>query len=160
MSEQKKAKIKIENAINELLTGEINKNALNFVGYLRTSKTKISQVHANRWDVSMGKKICKITVNNDDFAVIFDEIFNSDYDYLFDTKELKDNALKNIKTKYCCKCQKTCVDKNAWIDLTILGTVHKEACKHLWIYMELPDETAVECAKKIIGKRLEDISKK
>ncbi|MCL2433660.1 MAG: hypothetical protein FWD16_03980 [Clostridia bacterium] len=157
MSDQKKAKQKIEEAILELLEGDNQKNALDLIAHLRTIKISLSQAYPDTWRANYkGKAACTIIVQNKGVHISLRGDYTNGYEKIFVNDKMKRCALNNIWIKPCRGCNKKCSDG---ISASILGVEHEKVCKHILntTYFFIPDADAVECAILIVKKRCDDI---
>lgn len=70
-------KIPVDDVVCHYLDGEMLKNALVFIDYVRASKMKIKQSSANVWSVKCrGKHVLNIMVNQDSWGVrlVYDHV--------------------------------------------------------------------------------------
>jgi len=75
--EQENRKPAIDNVICQYLDGNMLKNALNFIDYVRAAKMKIKWSAVNVWSVNYkGKHVLDIIVKNDSWSVrlVFDHV--------------------------------------------------------------------------------------
>lgn len=148
----KKVKPKIEDVILDLVNEEHQKTALDFVGYIRSSKMTPAWASTNSWKVSYkGECLCYIRTagtahyhNLDEgswhvhFAAYSDQVYEI---------PISNEAVKMIwdNVKHCTKCS-NCKPPN---HLTINGKEFNKVC-HQWLTIKNPDFEALECLKKLI----------
>ena len=152
MSDQKKAKPKIEDVIVESVKEEHRKNALDFVEYIRMGKMTPAWASQNAWKVNYkGQVLCYIRTagtahyhNLDDGSWHINFAVYSDYVYDVDVSE---DAIKLIwdKVKHCTNCY-NCAPANR---LTINEKVFDKVC-HQWHIIKNPDAETLECVKKLV----------
>lgn len=148
----KPAKPKVEEVILRSVKEEHQKLALDFVGYIRSSKLTPAWASANSWKVSYkGQCLCYIRTagtahyhNLDDgswhihFAVYSDQAYEI---------PISDEAVQMIwsKVRHCARCS-NCTPANR---LVINGKEFDNVC-HQWLTIKNPDAEALECAKKLV----------
>lgn len=169
----KSVKKRIEDVINETLTGDEQKNALDFVAYLRANDIEISPNEPDNgfWNTSYnGKGICPINVpaifeGHAGFDVFInklpdawenmpdDEKHGGCSDFPVD-KRTKEIIWANIRP-HDPTCYGKCRPGSSKI---IFGKKFDNLCSSfLGIYS--PDAETVDCMKKIIGGIKSDIQK-
>ena len=91
---EKKARLKIEDGIAELLSGDAQENALDFVAYLRANKISITQTYPDTWKASFkGKTVCDIVIKDGNWHLVpRGEFFSSDYESIFTDENIKKSA--------------------------------------------------------------------
>ena len=157
MSEQKR-KQKIVDAIAELLDGDLQKNALDFIAHLRANKISLSQAYPDTWRASYnGKAACVIIVQNKGLNISLRGDYSKGYEKILINEKIKQGVLDNLWVKPCRKCNKMCSDG---ISASIFGKEFNKICKHMLntTYFFISDADALECAKLIIKKRCDDIN--
>ena len=157
MSDQKKVRQKIEDAIAELLIGENQKNALDFIVYLRTNKISLSQAYPDTWRASYKSKVaCVIILQNNGLNISLRGDYSNGYEKIFINESMKQTLLANLWVKPCRECNKMCSDG---INASIFGKEYTKICKHMLntTYFFISNADSVECAKLIIKKRCDDI---
>ena len=149
---ERKPKPKVEDVIIEFVNEEHKKAALDFVGYIRSSKLTPAWASTNSWKVSYkGQCLCYIRTagtahyHNLDggswhirFAVYSDHVYDV---------SIPNRAVKKIwdKVKHCTNCS-NCIPAN---HLTINGKDFDNVC-HQWLVIKNPDAEMLECAIKLI----------
>ena len=165
MPTPKSPKPKLEDALNELVNGDVLKNALDFVAYLRANKMSPAWTTPNSWKVSCkGKGVCYIKIGpmpghhrleNGSWLINFHGSFARDYEPFFASEKLKKNAWANIK--HCWKCNEDCVAEKKWVRAPVLGKEFDNVCKNIRVVMTNPNAETVECAKALVEKSRDDI---
>ena len=179
MPTPKSPKPKLEDALNELVNGDVLKNALDFVAYLRANKMSPAWTTPNSWKVSckgqgicyikLGeqaldnytqggnlKKVCEAKHGNAFWLINFHGSFARDYEPLLSSAKLKKIAWANIK--HCVKCNENCIAEKKWVAASVLGKDFDNVCKNIRIVMINPNAEAVECAKALVDKSRDDIA--
>jgi hypothetical protein len=166
LKKQRAIKAKIEDVIPEYLDGDNKKNALEFVAYMRANKMQPAWLSANFWKaMCKGKSICYIRLPKGDMRswLLPEETTNAwtvtpalnhldAYEDSIIKEGLQSIIWENIY--YCrnvllgiCNSHKCAPGKSG----TILGKEFKNVCHHnqgLWFLN--PDETTIDCIKKLL----------
>jgi len=176
MSEQKKltvfqrqkiTKPIIEEIIPEIITnGDIRKNILDFVAYLRTNNMSFRWSGVNTWKAYIKSKcICRVALGkivwsgkNSDFWWVVLSLTN-----LNEYKEsITDSRVQKIirdNIKYCNKCSGC----TPGIEMTIAGIELKNICRDLSVVICDPDEEVLNGIKTLLEleqqARMENIGK-
>jgi len=156
-------KPKIEDVIVQVLANDAQKNALNFVAFLRANKMSPSWASANAWAVSYkSQRVCYIRlhgtahyhnlergswhINHVNYGRTSLVDHGDEPNQHISDEKLKDMVWDNVK--HCTRCY-NCKTGNS---VTILGKQFDETC-HSWLMMKNPDADAINCAKKIVAMR-------
>ena len=156
MSESKKIKPKIEDVINEILSGDAQENALNFVAYLRKKKMNPQWSAANAWKVSSKTfGVCFIRLHG---SAEYHRLelgswnitpFIGEYDGNSLSNEMKEVIWANKKN--CQTCSLCALPVSS-----IFGKKFATSCE-CSICFKNPNAEAVECAKKLVELRRDAI---
>ena len=161
---------RIENAICEVLTGDVQKNALNFVAYLRVNEMVIEREIGGYWD----DKFYYAISYNDEFVCFIligatEEDSSEPWVVWSDSSRSKwyenaslDEQQKEIAWKYVDICGGgddcgSCGNPGG-IDKTIFGKEFNNVCLTVFRF-DNPNAVAVECLKNLVEIRKNDISK-
>ena len=146
----------IEDVINEVLTGEAQANALNFVAYLRENKMTPSWFAANAWKVTFRSfTVCFIRLHGTahyhnlgagEWHIV---PFIGEYDGDALAEEYKEIAWANKRT--CTACGQCALKLD-----TVFGKKYDYACEGAILFIN-PNAEAVECAKKLVELRREAV---
>ena len=157
MPAQKFAKQKIEDAVAGVLTGDLQKNALDFIAFLRENKISLSQAYADTWRAAYkGKAAGVVILQNKGLNISLRGDYSSRYENILINDKMKNSLEKNLWVKPCQYCNKACYDG---ITASLFGKEFTKICKHMLntTYFLITDADAVECARLIIQKRCDDI---
>jgi len=153
---EKKEKPKIEDIIKNNLNGDEQKNALSFVEYLRDKKLNPQWSAANAWKVTYKSfTVCFIRLHgcadyhNLDKGTWHILPFIGDYEKNVLSDNDKDIVWENKKK---CKVCGQCALKLS----KIFGREFVNACEGSILFIN-PDCKAIECAKKLVILRVDDI---
>ena len=174
MLEQKKARQKIEDFINDLLDGETKENALDFVAWLRANKFGISTTsNGNSWKTTYkGKTVCRILdmkkgrwhVENYPDNVERQLELAKGLEELIIKENMQDVIWTYVTARKCCRCiPKKCakqfgIDEETFTGCTkvYFGREFNNLCKYT-SYFNNPDKRAVDCLKKICELQKQNI---
>jgi len=158
---------KIEEAITGVLKGEAQKNALEFVDYLKSNGFVFHDSDNYFWHPTYkNKELCVINVEiNDDGTSSFDTMWSllpSAWENWSDGENMEcpvDERTKEIIWANVRPCEITdCGDCSPGICKIILGKEFKNLCGcFLGIYA--PDAETVDCMKKLVDGIKNDIDK-
>ena len=165
---EKTAKPKIEDVIDHALTGSAQKNALDFVAFLRANKMSPRWASANSWAVSYrNQRICFIRVsgtaqyhhlekgswhiNHVNYGNTNLISYPDEWEQYIPDDQLKDMVWSHVR--YCKKCYNCKGTKT----IIILGKQFDDVC-HNWMFMKNPDVDTLNCAKKIVIMRRQAIA--
>lgn len=163
--EQKASKPKIEDVIPDWLDGDMKKNALDFVVWLRTNKMSPTWASTNSWKSSYkGKSICYVKLLcvdrniNNKYLWMIETYFNnrSKYYELLESEGLLQHLSDNIWYCHGChiKSESLCQRRN----VTVLGKEIKGVCGNGYLSTFCDsDEATVNGLKKIIDFRRQEI---
>jgi len=153
---KKATKPKVEDVLGEVLDGDAQTNALDFVAFLRANKLSPNLAAANSWAVAYkGQRVCFIrtygsanyhNLKGGSWHICF---ANSKFANFDDEQYNLDEKLKNLIWDNISHCQNHDYACNPGDPMTIFGKKFDSVC-HQWLFMINPDANAVECAKKII----------
>ena len=160
---------KIEDAIMDVLKGDAQKNALDFVAYLRENEIPLEESD-NLWSVQYKDEyMCFILIDGSDNApgpwtiwseqvpgtwvTWSDDDCGGEYvDFPLDD-HIKEIALANINI--CGSCGGSCSPGRR---KRVLGKEFDNVCNSAIAFTN-PDAAALECAKRMIDARKDDINK-
>lgn len=159
----------IEAVINEILTGDTQRNALDFVAHLRANEIPLEESE-NYWEVKYKDKVvCYMMITGSDEApgpwtiwsdqepgawVAWSDGDNSSEGETFSVDgQIKDIAWGNVN--FCASCGSDCSPGKRKI---ILGKAFDGVCSSALAFTN-PDASMVICAKKMIDARKSDILK-
>ncbi|MCL2363148.1 MAG: hypothetical protein FWC71_00620 [Defluviitaleaceae bacterium] len=158
---QKATKPKIETIITEWPDGDMKKNALDFVAWLRANKMSPTWVSANSWKSSYkGTGICRIKLLYSER----EDDKNKKYTWFIatgmsdrakhDSFLEREGLLVHIRDHpWFCNCTLNGMPQNCGSrqDITILGKTIKAVCGHYypWYFCD-PDAATIEGIKKLI----------
>ena len=150
MSEPKKAKPKVEDAVSMLLDGDTQKNALDFIAFMKENKLSLGHTSGNHWKaVCKGKSVCYMLVNESEWILRFSQFTREqwfvDYDNCITDAGLKEFILDNVNPRNCpgrdCGISR---------DKTILGKIFDEVCTCWPLYLRNLDGEDLENIKKLV----------
>ena len=155
---------KIENFIGDVLIGETQKNALEFVAYLRANEMLFVRGNGY-WEDKLywmikykDEYVCFILINGsekkDEPWIIWSDDSGSSWfaDFSLD-EHMKEVAWKNID--FCANCGGDC---SPGAHKTIFGKEFNNVCRTAMRFIN-PDVEALECVKKLVEIRKSDILK-
>jgi len=164
---QKTERPKIEDVLTGTLEGDTLLNARSFVLFLVENKMKPVWASANSWKASCkGKGICYIrlhgtahyhNLSENSWHICFINygytglVGDSD-EHISSDEQLKEIVWDNIR--FCTKCS-NCKRGNV---VDVFGKQFDEVC-HRWLVMETPNSEVLNCAKKIVLARKQEITK-
>lgn len=158
---QKTIRPKIEDALAGVLEGERLAHALDFVAYLRANKMSPAWASANSWAVNYkGQRVCYIRaygvqhwhrLDAGCWHISPNGEYNDDIETLGDA--LKESIWAGVR--YCDNCCNCGPGRHA----VILGKDFDNVC-HMNFVFTNPDDTALECAKKLVDVRKSAIASK
>jgi len=156
MSELKKVKPEIEDVINDVLSGDARKYALDFVAYLREHKLNPKWAATNSWKVSSKTfNVCFIRLHG---AAEYNHLEPGAWVILPFIGEYEGDALsdemKEIVWAHKKNCQ-PCGQCALPVD-SIFGKQFAASCEGS-IAFKNPEPKTVECAKKLIALRRDAI---
>jgi len=157
--EQKLSKPKVEDVITALLKNETQKDALEFVDYVKSFKMTPQWASANSWAVNYkSKRVCYIKVSEtstgDGRWIVRPSVEYSDsLAFYCQTEGLTDRMLKNVH--YCCACGKCAPGKPVEFFGVALQNV---CCSPIDFEFHNPDAAALDCARKMIMYRRNEIA--
>lgn len=172
MSEQQKTKPKIEDVISDLLEGEMEKNALDFIAYLRENKMSIPRASGNAetkridgaWKATYkGKGICRIWLSKDHWIACPYIDYTTDFETYIKNENLQDIIWDNLfKCRRCnprlCSSQANKIEETfTGFNKTYFGKEFDNICKFWDAYFENSDERTIHCLKRIIDFKKENI---
>ena len=166
------SKKSIENVIIETLTGDVQKNALDFVNYLRTNDATIHDSDNYFWSTTYkDKDLCIITIGIEDKETTsFEIFFNVLPNCITSPDAIYDNSDKYVsfpvdKQKIVWESVRPCdcidYDCKSKTDnrMIIFGKEFNNLC-YCFLGMSDPDAETVDCMKRIIDARIFEILNK
>jgi len=155
--EQAKAKPKIEDSINEVLTGEARANALDFVAFLRANKMNPAWSATNAWAANYkGKRVCWVRIHGgadyhglepNEWHICFHGEFIGEYADVISADGFK--KLADAHIKYCTTCAGYCPRGKA-----PNPTKFEKICA---IWIKNADAEALDWAKKLAEAKMRAI---
>jgi len=161
---------KIEDVIGEVLTGHLQKNALDFVAYLRANKIAFEESE-NYWEVKYKDEcVCFIWINDSDekpgpwtvwsaqvpgaWATWADDEYSDEcVDFSMDER-IREIAWVNVNVcENCGGCSSVGGRRK-----TVLGKEFDHLCNSIMAFTN-PNSEALDCAKKMIDIRINEILK-
>ena len=143
---------RIEDVINDVLTGEIKQNALDFAAYLKANEMTVNGIEVSY----KGKSVCYMHLDGKEekpgpWTIWTDgDYSNENADIPLDGR-MKEIAWKNVNI--CASCGGKC---SPGTSKTIFGKEFDNVCSaDMAFYM--PDAEALECLKKLLEMRKKDI---
>ena len=159
---QKQTRPKIEDVAADYLSGEALQRLLDFAAYLRENKIPHSWDSGNTWKFTYkGKKLCVIRISDaslphcnytSSWHIGIDGDFSKDYEEIFSDDKSKETAWDNIKY-----CRGTGCPPPPGTRMAFLGKEFENVCQHTRFIIDNPNAETIECAKKLIQKRCDDI---
>ena len=145
------SKKKIEDVINETLKDEAKKNALDFIGFLRSKGIPIEESD-NYWEVKYKDRgLCYIwidgSVNKPGPWTIWT---NGDYERFPVEERIKEIAWANVNP--CGNCGASCSPGS---NKTIFGKYFNNICNSVMAFTN-PESIAIECAKTLVEIRISE----
>jgi len=154
MSEQK-----IEEIIGEVLTGDVQKNALEFVAYLRANEILFERgkgywENKYYWLIKFKNEyVCFILIEEKDWIIWSDDSDSNWFEDFPLDEYLKEIAWKNVDI--CENCSNGCSPGTRKI---IFGKEFVNVCRTTMRFTN-PDVEELECMKKMVEIRKNDILK-
>lgn len=158
---------RIEDVINDVLKGDAQQNALDFVAYLRANDIPIQESEAY-WDIQYkGKSVCFLWIDGADQAPGPWTIWSDQEPGTWinwpegDGSSVHKDFALNEHTKeivwahvnHCASCGSDCSPGKR---KTVLGKAFDNLCGSALAFAN-PDAEALECAKKMVDMRKRDI---
>lgn len=157
----------IENHIVDVLTGEAQRNALDFIAFLRANEMQFER-GKGYWEDKLywiikqkDKYVCFILINSggnknepEGWIVWSDDSDSNWFEDIQLDGRIKEIAWRHIDT--CGNCGGC--DKPGGSHKTIFGKAFDNVCITTFRF-DNPDYEAVECIKKLVGLRRKDISR-
>lgn len=157
----------IENVIKDVLKYDAQKNALDFVTYLRSIDIPIEDESENYWEIKYKNEcVCFMWISGSDdlpgpWTIWSAQVpgtwatwGNCKYvDFPID-EHIKEIAWRNVNV--CGKCGGC--DNIGGLRKTVLGKEFDDLCNSTMAFTN-PDIEALECAKKMVDIRINDILK-
>jgi len=153
---EKAVKPKIEDIVNNVLSGDVLNNALDFVAYLRENKLSPIWSAKNVWTVSYKTfRVCFIRLNG---AADYHNLsagswnispFIGEYDANSLSGELKEIAWANKKN--CRTCGQCALPLSA-----IFGKEFATSCECSLLFVN-PNSKTIECTKQLVALRRNEI---
>jgi len=165
MSDEKKIKPKIDDVISDLLDGEMKKNALNFISYLRENKMSISRASGNAeakridgaWKAAYKSKgMCRIWLSKNHWIVCPYIDYTKDFETYIKNENLQDIIWDNLfKCRICspklCSSQASKSEETfRGFNKTYFGKEFDNICKFWDAYFQNPDDKTINCIKRIL----------
>jgi hypothetical protein len=150
-----KQKVKIENAVRDVLDGEQLKNTLDFIAFLRENKMNPANTSKNGWKISSKACVVCYIGLNPDTGDLWINPFIGEYEYNSLSDELKEIALARKKQgSPCSVCHVISGDGyNCSYKLkTIFGKEYADACARSISFIN-PNADEFECIKKLVVLR-------
>lgn len=157
MPEQKKY-IKIEDAIIQLLDGDMKQNALDFVAYLRENKFTLSRTSSGEsWKIGYkGKGIGRIlwmTENNWNVCPYAE--YTKEFEDYMKHENMQEIIMNNLFS--CHRCHPhSCAPQGVNVEdfrghtKTYFGKEVHTMCKHWDAFFNNPDQRTVDCIKRML----------
>ena len=155
---------KIESLIGEALTGDAQKYALDFVAYLRANGM-LFEKGEGYWEGKLywyvkykNQSVCYLFINPDEenlkpWTIWSDDSGSNCFEDAPLNGQLKETVWKNVD--FCGNCGGDC---SPGTRKTIFGKEFKNVCRSALIFIN-PDAEALECVKKMVEIRKNDILK-
>ena len=152
MSEQR-----LEDEINEILTGELLKNALDFAAFLKENEMVVGGQHG---EVSYKKTpVCYINIaQGSEFPEPWIVYVEGDYNTIYEDVSV-DERLKEITWANVHSCG-SCSGCRPGKTVSIFGKEFKNVCCNAELAFYKPDAEELECLKKILKMRKREILEK
>ena len=145
--EQKETKPPIEAMINNYLSGKLKADAMDFVNFLRANKMTPQWASTNSYALSYkSRRVCIIKINEGELALWLNTQYDDEFNACFagEPEDMKNILLDRLV--YCQSCGKCAPGHNA----SILGKQILKACYCPVIRLTNPNETELDCAKKLV----------
>ena len=145
---QKAVKPKIEDVVGDFLNKDLQKNLMDFLGFLQENKLTPRWQSSNSWKVSYkGKGICFIKIVEPSSWFVMHSAITSEkwlvgYDAYF-SDELKAFIWKNVKGGWC---PNNCKGRSR----TFFGKEFNDVCTCWGVRTENPSGAALENSKKVV----------
>lgn len=145
--QQKKMKPLIEDIIDSYLKGQLRDDAIEFVNFLRANKMSPQWASTDSYALSYkSRRVCIIKINDGEWSLWLSTQYNDDLNVCFsgekeDTQKIVLNNI--IYCQYCGKCA-------PGLNITILGKQLQNACYCPVIRLQNPNQTELDCAKKLV----------
>lgn len=160
--QQKNAKPKIEDVINDLLDNERKKSALGFITFLKSYRMTPQWASLNAWSVKYkGKLVCsikfydlRIYMDKGTWRICHSGEYSNGYESLLSEETVKDIAWKNVY--FCRNCAGT-INSHS-IHSLILGKEFDNVCPYFKIQFENPDADMLRCARRLVEIRRASIT--
>lgn len=163
---EKQKNPKIEQVITDLLDGEMKKNALDFITYLRENKITISISNASQgtWKVCYkGKGLGRIWVHKNRWIACPYAVYTEEFESYMTNENMQNIIWNNLFI--CHRCQPhICAPQANKSEEAFVGNTKKyfgkefnNICKHWDAYFRSPDEKTINCLKKMIDFKKQTI---
>ena len=147
--EQQKVKPKIEDVIGERLEGDRQKNALDFIAFLRENKLSPVRMDIGSYAVKhKGKSVCNIYIRDGWWMIRHrPSVLEYNDENKFMDDELTKFVLDNVNPPECKN--KNCP---GWTrdHVIILGKQFDKVCNCWPLRIDNPDGETLECCKKLV----------
>jgi hypothetical protein len=142
---------RIENVINDSLKGEARKNALDFIGFLRSNEIPIEESE-NYWEIKYKDDgLCFIWIDGSDNRPGPWTVWShGEYDIYLVDDNIKEIAWANVNP--CGSCGGNCKPGRT---KTIFGKKFDNICNSVMAFTN-PEFMAIECAKKLVEIRMNE----
>jgi hypothetical protein len=158
---QKAAHPKIREVIGDYLEGDALKNALDFLSFLDQNKLPNTWISTNNWKVSYkGQGVCYIrlpkgAIETKPFSWLVNPKFGPEKycEGLMGNKRFKEIVWANVE--HCRHCG--IGGCGGGVPMSFCGKNFKPVCYHYWISFANPEGETLDCVKKIIETRKNNI---
>jgi len=155
----KTAKPKVEDVINEVLTGDVCEKALDFVAFLRENKLMTPWSATNSWKIRFkGKDVGFMStygtaayrgLAENSWQICFTAHKFANDDAVYGEQCTLNESQKNMVWSMLRNCQKHPYLCNPGKSMTVFGKKLDNVC-HQWLFLVNPDAEALDCVKKMI----------
>jgi hypothetical protein len=140
---------KIEDVINNVLSGETKKNAMDFIGCLMENKISLENLKETLWNVKFKDKCIYICVDGvmekpGPWTIWFEGDYSKESDKISFDLNLKEIAWKNVN--FCASCGGKCSPGK---QATIFDKNFDKVCGSVMAFTN-PDIETMKCAKMLV----------
>jgi len=144
----------IEDALVNRLDEDRQRNALAFAAFCASSQIELRELVENYWGLYYREEGAGcIGLKDDSWFFVPGMNYSDDWEYYLRNEGLTEAVWANVQP--CSACQDCAPGKN----MTILGKEFTGICQCVFMFWN-PNDTALDCAKKILIKSLQLIAAK
>jgi len=146
-----KIKPTVEGMIEERLSGEAKKLALDIVAYVQSHKKKLRNKH-ERWDATYkGERLFTISLRSDKWFIVTPVTFDDMFFVYIEREGFKELLWDNLQ--HCFGCDFDRQNCGNIVDLTACGRKFERICNNKLVFRN-PDASDILLARKVIEYRI------